>query len=67
MCVCDLHANCCNFSQWIDCDAGLCGLYASQIMPIGDAKSVELCKMFEKTMYERLAAVTSGDGEGGLN
>ncbi|OKL59538.1 hypothetical protein UA08_04991 [Talaromyces atroroseus] len=42
-----------NLTWWIDRKVGLCGLYASQLMPIGDAKSVELEKVFEKAMYER--------------
>ena len=37
----------------IDREAGLCGLYASQIMPIGDPKSVKMVHVFEKAMYER--------------
>jgi CubicO group peptidase (beta-lactamase class C family) len=42
--------------QFIDPTAGLCGLYASQLMPLGDAKSVELMQLFEREMYARLAA-----------
>lgn len=38
---------------WIDREAGICGLYASQILPPGDLKSVEMSALFEKTMYER--------------
>lgn len=42
------------YVQWIDRDAGLCGIYASQILPPEDAKSVKMSVLFEKTMYERL-------------
>jgi hypothetical protein len=40
--------------QWIDREAGICGLYASQILPPGDMKSVKMSILFEKAMYERL-------------
>ncbi|KUI52858.1 Acyltransferase LovD [Cytospora mali] len=42
-----------NLTWWIDRKAGLCGLYAGQVMPIGDAKCVELNQVFEKEMYVR--------------
>ncbi|KAK7737320.1 hypothetical protein SLS53_006623 [Cytospora paraplurivora] len=42
-----------NLTWWIDRKAGLCGLYAGQVMPIGDAKCVELNKLFEREMYAR--------------
>jgi hypothetical protein len=40
--------------QWIDMEAGICGLYAGQILPPGDLKSVKMSALFEKTMYERM-------------
>ena len=40
--------------QWIDREAGICGMYASQILPPGDAKSNELNGVFQRTMYERM-------------
>jgi hypothetical protein len=40
--------------QWIDPEAGICGLYSSQILPPMDLKSVQMSVLFEKTMYERL-------------
>ena len=43
--------------QFIDRETGLCGIYASQILPPGDAKSMELSQMFEKTMYDRYTKV----------
>ena len=42
-----------NLTWWIDRKVGICGLYASQILPPGDPKSVEMSALFEKTMYER--------------
>ncbi|KUI71188.1 Acyltransferase LovD [Cytospora mali] len=42
-----------NLTWWIDRKAGLGGMYAGQVMPIGDAKCVELNQVFEKEMYVR--------------
>lgn len=42
-----------NLIWFIDREAGLCGLYASQILPPGDLKSVEMSTLFEKEMYAR--------------
>lgn len=42
-----------NLTWWIDPKEGICGLYASQILPPGESKSVEMCVMFEKEMYAR--------------
>jgi CubicO group peptidase (beta-lactamase class C family) len=42
-----------NLTWWIDREADICGLYASQILPPDDPKSVEMSVLFEKTMYER--------------
>ncbi len=42
-----------NLTWWIDLKSGICGLYASQILPPGDKKSVEMSALFEKAMYER--------------
>ena len=39
--------------QWIDREAGLCGLYASQLLPPGDPRSNELNDIFQKAMYKR--------------
>ncbi|KAF2152733.1 beta-lactamase/transpeptidase-like protein [Myriangium duriaei CBS 260.36] len=49
-----------NLTWWIDRTAGICGLYSSQIMPIGDAKSNEMVHAFEKDMYRRLAELNKG-------
>lgn len=46
--------------QWIDREAGLCGLFATQIMPTGDEKTVELQQAFERAMYQRYYAAMSG-------
>ncbi|KAK5048593.1 hypothetical protein LTR84_005684 [Exophiala bonariae] len=43
-----------NLKWWVDRNAGLCGLYASQLHPPGDAKSVELYFRFQAEMYKRL-------------
>jgi len=42
-----------NLTWWIDPKVGICGLYASQILPPGESKSVEMSVMFEKEMYAR--------------
>ncbi|KAI1822942.1 beta-lactamase/transpeptidase-like protein [Xylaria intraflava] len=42
-----------NLIWWIDREAELCGLYAGQLMPRGDAKSVEMTQLFEKEIYAR--------------
>lgn len=42
-----------NLIWWIDMKEGICGLYASQILPPGDLKSVEMSTLFEKEMYAR--------------
>ena len=42
--------------QFIDRQAGLCGLYGGQVRPPGDVKVGKMITLFEKTMYERLGA-----------
>ncbi|KAL8701046.1 MAG: hypothetical protein Q9224_000684 [Gallowayella concinna] len=42
-----------NLTWFVDRDADLCGLYASQLLPPGDVVSMEMKELFEKTMYER--------------
>jgi CubicO group peptidase (beta-lactamase class C family) len=42
-----------NLAWRIDREVSICGLYASQILPPGDPKSVEVSALFEKMMYER--------------
>ena len=39
--------------QWIDRKTGLCGLYATQVVPTGDAKCAALDRKFEEAMYEK--------------
>ncbi|KAL8710825.1 MAG: hypothetical protein Q9220_004628 [cf. Caloplaca sp. 1 TL-2023] len=41
--------------QFVDREADLCGLYASQVLPLGEEGSVELQRVFQETMYERLS------------
>lgn len=45
-----------NLFWFIDRQTGLCGLYGGQVQPPGDAKVAKMITLFEKTMYERLAA-----------
>ncbi|KAJ8125862.1 hypothetical protein O1611_g7775 [Lasiodiplodia mahajangana] len=42
-----------NLTWWIDPKAELCGLYAGQLMPVGDKISVEMTELFEREMYAR--------------
>lgn len=42
--------------QWIDREAGICGIYGGQVLPPGDKQTEEMIVLFEKTMYERLAS-----------
>ena len=39
--------------QWVDRKTGLCGLYAGQVIPPGDAKCAALTTKFEQAMYEQ--------------
>ncbi|KAI0521828.1 beta-lactamase/transpeptidase-like protein [Xylaria bambusicola] len=48
-----------NLTWWIDLKAELCGLYAGQLMPLGDKRSVELTQLFEREMYARYRQTTS--------
>ncbi|KAF1946994.1 beta-lactamase/transpeptidase-like protein [Clathrospora elynae] len=41
-----------NLVWWVDRKAGLCGLYAGQVLPPGDAKCAVLSRKFEKGVYE---------------
>ena len=41
--------------QWIDRETGLCGIYGTQMLPLGDTKSVRMFQLFERTMYERFS------------
>lgn len=41
---------------WIDRTTGVCGMFASQMVPTGDLKSVEWNKRFEDEIYRRLGA-----------
>ncbi|KAE8358391.1 beta-lactamase/transpeptidase-like protein [Aspergillus caelatus] len=43
-----------NLFWWIDRKVGLCGLYASQLVPTGDPKSMEWSTVFIQDMYERV-------------
>ncbi|KAH7345876.1 beta-lactamase/transpeptidase-like protein [Pyrenochaeta sp. MPI-SDFR-AT-0127] len=44
-----------NLIWWVDRKTGLCGLYAGQVLPPGDAKCAALNRKFEEAMYERYA------------
>ena len=54
-----------NLIWFIDREAGLCGMYASQLLPPGDHLSVEMGKNFEKEVY-RLYRESQGDEKGRL-
>ncbi|KAK8170883.1 beta-lactamase/transpeptidase-like protein [Phyllosticta citrichinensis] len=45
-----------NLTWWIDRKAGLCGMFAGQLVPEGDAKAQALAQAFERDMYKRAAA-----------
>ncbi|CAO2649644.1 Nn.00g070290.m01.CDS01 [Neocucurbitaria sp. VM-36] len=40
-----------NLRWWVDRKTGLCGLYAGQVLPPGDAKCAALNRKFEEAMY----------------
>lgn len=42
--------------QFVDREAGLCGLYGGQVKPPGDDPTGNMITLFEKAMYERLEA-----------
>ncbi|KAF9694899.1 hypothetical protein EKO04_006903 [Ascochyta lentis] len=41
-----------NLIWWVDRKTGLCGLYAGQVVPTGDAKCAALDRQFEAGIYE---------------
>lgn len=43
-----------NLFWWIDRDAGVAGMYASQLVPQGDPKSIEMFGAFEAAVYEAI-------------
>jgi hypothetical protein len=45
--------------QWVDRKSDLCGLYAGQVLPTGDAKCAVLNRKFEAAMYEASQKVSS--------
>ncbi|KAI3332442.1 beta-lactamase/transpeptidase-like protein [Xylariaceae sp. AK1471] len=47
-----------NLAWFVDRRSGLCGLYAGQLYPPGDAKVAEFCGMFEQGIYEVHAKVS---------
>lgn len=42
-----------NLIWWVDPKTGICGLYAGQVVPTGDAKCAALDRQFEAAMYEK--------------
>ncbi|PSN70930.1 beta-lactamase/transpeptidase-like protein [Corynespora cassiicola Philippines] len=44
-----------NLLWFVDRTAGLCGLYASQLLPTGDVITADLVRKFEAAVYERYA------------
>ncbi|KAI4114730.1 MAG: hypothetical protein LQ338_007962 [Usnochroma carphineum] len=43
-----------NLTWFVDRESDLCGLYATQILPSGEPKSLEMRDVFQKAMYEKL-------------
>ncbi|KAF1915426.1 beta-lactamase/transpeptidase-like protein [Ampelomyces quisqualis] len=48
-----------NLIWWVDRKSGLCGLYAGQVLPPGDAKCASLTRQFEEGMYKAAQKVSS--------
>jgi hypothetical protein len=46
-----------NLFWFSDRKAGMCGMYASQLIPTGDPKSISLFAHFEVAMYDRAKAL----------
>lgn len=46
-----------NITKWIDRTSGICGLYASQLLPSRDLKTVEMYRIFQTEMYQKAAAL----------
>ncbi|KAL6241089.1 hypothetical protein RBB50_011992 [Rhinocladiella similis] len=47
-----------NISWWIDPKGGVCGIYASQMIPPTDEPSIRIKWLFEKAAYQKLAPGT---------
>ncbi|KAJ8115170.1 hypothetical protein OPT61_g3128 [Boeremia exigua] len=45
-----------NLKWWIDRKGGTCGMFATQLFPPGEAKSIHLQKMFQKEIVNRYKA-----------
>lgn len=45
-----------NLKWWIDRKGGTCGIFATQLWPMGEAKSAHLQKLFQKEMVKRFKA-----------
>lgn len=53
-----------NLIWWCDRKTGLCGLYAGQVWPPGDAKVAVLNRKFEDAMYEQYTKQLEKQGQG---
>jgi len=53
-----------NLYWWMDRQSGVSGFYASQLLPQGDPRSVELFGEFEEWVYEKAGFGVKGDGSG---
>jgi len=53
-----------NLYWWMDRQAGVSGFYASQLLPQGDPRSIELFGEFEEWVYEKAGCGVKGDGIG---
>ncbi|KAJ4353082.1 hypothetical protein N0V95_003677 [Ascochyta clinopodiicola] len=49
-----------NLIWWVDRKTGLCGLYAGQVVPTGDAKCAALNRRFEAAIYEKYSQDKNG-------
>ncbi|KAK9241725.1 beta-lactamase [Lipomyces tetrasporus] len=48
-----------NLFWWIDRETGVCGFYATQVIPPGDLKSTEMYTLFEKEIYKKATALAT--------
>lgn len=52
--IVNVRADICDL-QFVDREAGLCGLFGCQLMPGGDKPTKEITTLYEKTLYEQAA------------
>jgi hypothetical protein len=54
-----------NLVWWVDRKTGLCGLYAGQVIPPGDAKCASLNQEFQQGIYKMFKEKSGGAAEEG--